>query len=347
MSGQYARAMPGNSANCTPSIWASLAAILAGCGAAAENSVPMRVGAPSLRMVRAGCESTCGVDISRSPPRLRCGDRDNASPSPGSPHDVDGVALGAGLPRVLDVGCALVCALDHDGALSCWGDGFAETDPGPWRALSVGEDSSGPGFCVLGPDGHAKRRIPADPRSEATPDTPLTTISISHAYACGLTRQSLPLCWGVGLTWMARGQPKVAGPATTLDVAALWGPGFQPVDLEASGQLICAQDPVRGVACTRGPESPPWTFTQAVTEFAVSPIGMCVIPSSGSLNCMPTPEPPPGLTQHWSKRAWPSARGLRDLSCGFRHCCATDSADQAICWSLDDTLPPTIPGQLQ
>ncbi len=253
-----------------------------GTGTTTASAVPVRAaGKLKLQTIRAGAESTCGID---SKGASYCwGDNANGQLGSGSPKDasVPTPVAGSVVFAKISTGSTGTCALTADGQAYCWGDnGNGQLGQGNYDA---------PGKCLNGRPcalepiavkGDRKyRKIEAnggvrcaitvdtqelycwgDPqfRQVGTGDTgpqqlpvlvgggklAFTSVAIGALAACGVASDGKPYCWG-SQKW---GELGVSKPAQTCHLSEDYACNPTPVPVDGNLNLM-GVDLERGTVC--------------------------------------------------------------------------------------------------
>ncbi|MFT4979268.1 MAG: alpha-tubulin suppressor-like RCC1 family protein, partial [Myxococcota bacterium] len=250
----------------------------------------------------------------------------------------------------LDVGSSTICAIrdDDDGTLDCWGT-LAAGAPATAAQVSVGNYLA----CALDGDG-APTCWPALEESGCDPDasTPMEDvwdendrfvgIAAGRCHVCAQGLDGVVSCWGDD----SRGQLQDVPSESMVQVDA----GYRTTcALDADGSISCWGDD------TLGQGSPPGLFRAVAagghggcalidsrlqcwgdrpSEPALQ-LDLVELSGAGNATC--------GLTASGTPTCWgeqglveddvPAGSGYTSLDAGWKHVCALDGAGEVVCWS--------------
>jgi len=110
------------------------------------------------------------------------------------------------------------CALDHEGAMVCWGSNNEGQVTGPqaagdgWRAVSAGRDLT----CALHDDGHLACWGADRYGQDAPPSGSFETLAVETLHGCALRTDGDMACWGQD--YLGKAPADRAGPYIDVDV---------------------------------------------------------------------------------------------------------------------------------
>ncbi len=282
----------------------SLAA--AGCGSAATPTMPasQELGAASATTPGPGGPSPTATPL----PTARVRPQDlptpapSAAPSPVLAADVAAVNTTGRPVKAISAGSD-ICALQQNGAITCWA--YPESPPpvGRYVALDNGEESA----CAIDTDGrlHCWGMI-----GKRVPKGRFTAVSVAQSEACAIRRDGSLACWFAADEYDSGDDSQPAEPPAGSFIAASVGDEFDCA-IRTDGTLACWSDYPEDL-----PTVPSGTFSALDLP--------CAIRTNGELDCFGYHEAqvPEGTFTALSTSGW------NDSGCVLR----TDGT--AVCWGL-------------
>ncbi|MCY3925046.1 MAG: RCC1 domain-containing protein [bacterium] len=166
----------------------------------------------------------------------------------------------------ITVGFDLVCALDSDGAITCWGDDGSEVTDAP----------TGHGYTAI-TTGGGRNLLPA----------PIEGLE-GYSHSCALDRDGAITCWGDTATWCEQDEGRVtcSGSETSAGTNAPTGRGYTAIAtgpyhscaLDSNGAITCWGDDHSVV--TDAPTGGGYTAIATGTAYHV-----CALDRDGTITC--------------------------------------------------------------
>ena len=232
---------------------------------------------------------------------------------------VDRGQLGGGEPFVTDLTDAVdlacgdhhCCALRRTGRIACWGDNSH-------GQLGVGDDLDDP-LC----DGCSAVPLPVEGLSQ------VMQIAAGGDHSCALSSGGRVACWGdnsrgqVGASRTATlSRPEwVSDLPTATPVVQLAASRATTCAVLHSGAVLCLGEGFDAATGGAFPWIVPGLFF--IEEVAMTDDGLCALDASGGVWYR-------GTELFETAEVGPA----RTIGCGPRHCCATRTSGQAVCWGV-------------
>ena len=334
--------------------------------APANHAATNADGTFALPLSQAGAYTVQMIDLTGTHPPISLGGTTPTPVTASGPTPIGTTDITTGLPHQtqapawaeLAAGGQHSCALDVQGAITCWGDDArdqvsdAPTTTG-WTTLSAGSTYN----CALDAQG-AITCWGSNFNGEVS-NTPTTTgwtdISAGGQHTCALDAQGAIACWGLDEDGAIGDAPTTAGwtdiaagymhtcALDALGAVTCWGnddyqqlssvPVGSFTGIAAGDVHTCALDAQGAITCWGwdgdgggDPTDSPTTF--GWTHLAVGGWHTCALDAQGAVACW-------GTDFEGDVTDTPSTTGWGDLAAGGWHNCALDAQGEITCWGYD------------